>query len=159
MIKKILDVCCGAKSFYFDKNTPSVTTLDIRQEVVQLHDRIVSISPNMVADFRALPFEDETFYHVIFDPPHLYRAGCKSFLGVKYGVLNPKTWREDIQKGFSECFRVLKNNGTLVFKWNEYQIPVGEILQLAPTQPIYGHRSGKRSLTHWLVFIKSDNND
>lgn len=32
-----------------------------------------------VLDFRALPYPDESFYLVAFDPPHLVRAGRKSW--------------------------------------------------------------------------------
>ena len=36
-------------------------------------------------------------------------------------------WKDMIKKGFQECFRVLKPNGTLIFKWNECRIPIKEI--------------------------------
>lgn len=45
-----------------------------------------------------------------------------------------------------------KFKGELV--WNEYQIPVKEVLALTPVKPLIGHRSGKQSKTHWLVFMK-----
>lgn len=41
-----------------------------------------------------------------------------------------------------------------VFKWNETQIKVSEILKLAPQQPLFGNTSGKRAGTHWMVFMK-----
>lgn len=62
--------------------------------------------------------------------------------------------QHDLRKGFSECFRVLKTNGTLIFKWNETDIPVKEILALTEYKPLFGHISGKRSNTHWISFIK-----
>ncbi|BDQ51061.1 hypothetical protein EfsSVR2281_28720 [Enterococcus faecalis] len=55
------------------------------------------------------------------------------------------------KKGFSECMRVLKPNGTLVFKWNEDQIKLSEILSIIDYEPLYGN---KRAKTHWLVFMK-----
>ena len=73
-------------------------------------------------------------------------------LARKYGKLNEKTWKEDIQKGFHECMRVLKPNGTLVFKWNEEQIKLSEILSTIDCEPLYGN---KRAKTHWLVFMKA----
>jgi hypothetical protein len=45
-------------------------------------------------------------------------------MAAKYGKLS-ESWREDISKGFAECFRVLYSDGVLVFKWNETQIKVG----------------------------------
>ena len=49
---------------------------------------------------------------------------------------------------------ILRPDGVLIFKWNETQVPVRDVLALTPTQPIFGHHSGKRAQTHWLVFIK-----
>jgi len=97
-----------------------------------------------------MPFEDNSFYLVVFDPPHLVRAGEESWLAKKYGVLGPN-WKEDIRQGFQECLRVLKPNGVLIFKWNEEQIKLGDILRIIEKKPLFGNR---RSKTHWLVFMK-----
>lgn len=105
-------------------------------------------------DFRDLPYADGAFKLVVFDPPHLVRAGPKSWLAAKYGKLSAD-WRDDIRKGFGECFRVLEPHGVLVFKWNETQIKVREILALTEYAPLFGHVSGKRAATHWLCFMKS----
>lgn len=59
-----------------------------------------------------------------------------------------------LAKGFKECFRVLKPGGFLIFKWNETDIKVSEVLKLTPEKPIFGHISGKRSNTHWICFMK-----
>jgi ubiquinone/menaquinone biosynthesis C-methylase UbiE len=75
-------------------------------------------------------------------------------MALKYGLLNKSTWRDDIQKGFSECFRVLKKRGVLVFKWNETDIATSDIVSLAGRAPLFGHRSGRQQKTHWLVFMK-----
>lgn len=152
----ILDMCCGSRMFWFDKQDPRAVFSDIRSEEHTLCDgRALEIKPDVVADFRNLPFDDESFNLVVFDPPHLERCGPNGWQGKKYGILNKDTWREDLAAGFSEAFRVLKTNGVLVFKWNEIQIPVGKILELTEQKPAFGHRSGKRSDTHWICFIKS----
>ena len=49
--------------------------------------------------------------------------------------------------------RVLKINGTLIFKWNEEQIKLKDVLDCFDKNPLFGN---KRSKTHWLVFIKED---
>lgn len=59
-----------------------------------------------------------------------------------------------IKDGFAECFRVLKPNGTLIFKWNETQILTKDILALTDQKPVVGHISGKRANTHWVCFLK-----
>lgn len=148
---RILDATCGSRMIHFNKNNPDVLYMDNRHLDTFLCDgRALNINPDVLADFRDMPFEDNNFYLVVFDPPHLLKAGKNSWLAKKYGVLE-ETWREDISQGFKECMRVLKPNGTLIFKWNEEQIKLGELLEVLPQKPLFGNR---RSKTHWLVFIK-----
>lgn len=119
---RILDACCGSRMFWFDKENPNVTYMDIRQEYEELETgHVVDVNPDVVGDFRNMPFEDDAFDMVVFDPPHLIHAGENSWLAKKYGKLD-ELWPEDIRQGFAECMRVLKPNGSLIFKWNEDQI-------------------------------------
>lgn len=149
--KPILDVCCGGKMFYFDKTNENVLFCDKRQIKTNLCDgRKFEVNPDMICDFTNLPFENETFYHIVFDPPHLKNIGENSYMAIKYGKLN-EDWETVIKQGFNECMRVLKPYGTLVFKWNEGQIKLKEILNVIDYQPLYGNRRAK---THWLVFVK-----
>jgi len=145
-----------------DKENPDVVFGDIREEVITVNDRshgkqdgtrTIRIEPDFLMDFRDLPFPDGSFSLVSFDPPHLERAGPKSWLAAKYGKLSDD-WRNDLRAGFNECLRVLKPDGVLVFKWNETQVKVKEVLDLAPIAPLFGHLSGRAGLTHWLVFMK-----
>lgn len=148
---RILDACCGSKMFWFDKSRVDTVYMDnCEREAILSDGRRLVVKPDIVADFRAMPFTDNTFSLVVFDPPHLIRAGRTSWLALKYGVLG-SDWREDLRKGFSECFRVLKLDGVLVFKWSEHQIPLREILALTDEKPLFGERRGK---THWMIFIK-----
>lgn len=150
-MKPILDVCCGSKMFYFDKNNPNAVFMDCRELEDTLCDgRKLEIKPDIIGDFRNIPFQDNTFHLVVFDPPHLIKVGDNSWLVKKYGKLTD-TWPSDIKRGFSECMRVLKPCGTLVFKWNEQQIKLSEILKSIDYKPIFGN---KRADTHWLVFMK-----
>ena len=151
-MKKILDACCGSKMFWFDKENENTVFMDNRSFKDTLCDgRALEIKPDIIGDFRHIPFEDETFYLVVFDPPHLLKAGENSWLAKKYGKLNLETWKSDLKKGFNECMRVLKSNGTLIFKWNEEQIKLNEILATVDFKPLFGN---KRAKTHWLVFMK-----
>lgn len=151
--KKILDVCCGSRMFWFDKHREDTIYMDNREFEDTLCDgRKLEVKPDIVADFRDIPFSDNSFKLVVFDPPHLLRVGENSWLAKKYGKLG-QDWREDIKKGFSECFRVLEHYGILVFKWNEEQIQLSEILKLTNARPLFGN---KRAKTHWLVFMKGD---
>lgn len=148
---RILDACCGSRMFWFDKQNQDTVYMDNRELTEELCDgRKLEVNPDVIADFRNMPFEDESFYLVVFDPPHLIKAGDDSWLAKKYGRLD-ELWQFDIQQGFNECMRVLKNNGTLIFKWNEDQIKTNEVLEAIGQRPLFGNR---RSKTHWMVFMK-----
>lgn len=142
--------------FWFDKKNPDVLFLDKREVSprVMSNGATFSVAPDEVRDFRDLGLPDESYSLVVFDPPHILNAGDKSFLATKYGYLEKDTWKDGITRGFAESFRVLKPDGVLVFKWNEMHIPLKEILALTPIAPLFGHRSGKASKTHWVVFMK-----
>lgn len=148
---RILDACCGSKMFWFNREHKDVVYADKRQLSTILCDgRSLTIKPDVQSDFKNLPFSNESFYLVVMDPPHLTKAGDNSWLSKKYGKLEPN-WQQDIKAGFEECWRVLKTNGTLIFKWNEDQIKLGQLLKHLPQQPLFGNQ---RSKTHWLVFMK-----
>lgn len=151
---RVLDACCGSRMFWFDREHEDVVFGDKRRETQTLCDgRTLRVEPDVLLDFTALEFADGTFKLVVFDPPHLHTAGEKSWMAAKYGKLSPD-WREDLKKGFAECLRVLDADGVLVFKWNETQVKIKEVLALAPIQPLFGHTTGRKGLTHWCVFMK-----
>lgn len=153
-MKTILDPCCGSRMFWFDKKDDRAVFTDKRSEQHTLCDgRELIIEPDMVMDFTDLQFDDEQFHMVVFDPPHLNKIGDSSWMAKKYGKLD-ETWPLMIKDGFAECFRVLKPNGTLIFKWNETQILTKDILALTDQKPVVGHISGKRANTHWVCFLK-----
>lgn len=156
----VLDACCGSRMFWFDRADDRAVFGDIRNETHDLQDksslggsRKLIVSPDQVLDFRNLPFADERFHLVVFDPPHLVQNGKNGWLAKKYGKLG-ECWREDIRAGFAECFRVLRPNGTLIFKWNEHEIKVSELLKLTDHKPLFGNRCGKTAKSHWIVFMK-----
>ena len=59
---------------------------------------------------------------------------------------------EDLAKGFKECMRVLKSNGTLIFKWSEAQISLSEILSCFDKEPLLMQKTSRTS--HFCVFYK-----
>lgn len=155
--KLILDACCGSRMFWFDKHNPLALFVDKRSEIVTAKDRdkirTIEVKPDIIADFTNLPFEDSSFYMVVFDPPHLKTLGKTSWMAKKYGRL-PDNWQEMIKSGFDECMRVLKPYGTLVFKWNESEIKAAEVLSVIPFKPLFGHTIGRQSKTIWMCFMK-----
>ena len=150
----ILDACCGSKMFWFDKNHPLAISADIRNEEHTLCDgRSLEIKPDMQIDFTAMPFDTGSFKLVVFDPPHMTSLGKNSWMAKKYGRLG-RTWRDDIKQGFDECMRVLDTHGVLIFKWNEHDVKLKEVLQVINTPPLFGHTTGRQSKTIWLCFMK-----
>ena len=102
-----------------------------------------------------MPFSDNSFDLIVFDPPHLFHVGKDSVMKKQYGVLNSETWKEDIAKGMKECMRVLKDTGTLIFKWSEFNVGFQEVIKIIkPYRPLFGTRRGKRGETVWAVFVK-----
>lgn len=159
---RVLDPCCGSRMMWFDRAHPDVIFGDRRRESLTVTDnsrgnasgtRTIHIAPDALIDFRELPYADGAFKLVAFDPPHLVQAGPRSWLAAKYGKLSDN-WRDDLRAGFAECFRVLSNDGVLVFKWNETQVKLAQVLALTPHAPLFGNTSGKKAGTHWLVFMK-----
>lgn len=161
MEKKILDVTCGSRTIWFNKTHPAAVYCDSRREsytgiwksTKNDSERQCVIAPDIQCDFTDLPFADETFSLVVFDPPHLKHAGENAWLRKKYGVLG-EDWPKMLHDGFRECMRVLKPDGVLIFKWAETQIPAGEVWEAIGERPLFGHRSGKKSQTFWGCFMK-----
>lgn len=149
--KTILDACCGSRMFWHNKNHPKAVYLDNRDFEDTLCDgRTLKVHPDIVADFRNMPFRNNSFNLVIFDPPHLIRAGDNSWLYKKYGRLD-KNWQMSIKQGFDECMRVLRPDGTLIFKWAETQLTLKQVLDVIKSEPLIKHTKDK---THFLVFTK-----
>lgn len=150
-MKQVLDVCCGSRMFYFNKNDSRVSFNDIRQVDVKLCDgRRLLVQPDTKYDFRKLPYKDKSFKLVVFDPPHLVKAGNKSWLAQKYGVL-PEDWGKYIKEGFDECWRCLDNGGILLMKWSCNQIEAKKVLQAIEHTPLLGDKRGSK---RWFIFYK-----
>jgi tRNA1(Val) A37 N6-methylase TrmN6 len=159
--KKVLDVCCGPKGMWFDKQDERALYLDKRNKDYKIEPNAaypngttIKIRPDIVGDFTDIKQPDNSFWHIVFDPPHIPQDKITAVITKQYGNLTGE-WRGMLKKGFEECFRVLKPNGTLIFKWNECRIPLKEILKLTDKKPLYGHKSGKAMKTHWVAFIKN----
>lgn len=155
----VLDACCGSRMFWFDKADGRAVFHDKRDEECPIKPdaghpaRNLIVRPDVVGDFTDLQFPSDTFALVVFDPPHA-AFGNSSVMAKTYGTLVGVDWRDMLRQGFAECFRVLRPEGVLVFKWCECEIPVRDVLALTPEKPLFGHKSGKQSKTHWIAFLK-----
>ena len=80
--KKILDVTCGSRTIWFNKEHPATVYCNIREEELTgiwksgdgQAERKCIVKPDIKCDFTDHPFEDESFSLVVFDPPHLRYA-------------------------------------------------------------------------------------
>lgn len=158
MDKKILDVTCGARTIWFNKTHPAAIYCDKRREEYNhlwknAKNCCLKIEPDILCDFTAIPFPDDSFSLVVFDPPHLTGAKETAWLVKKYGKLGDN-WPQMLHDGFLECMRVLKPDGVLIFKWSEYDIPAEKVWRAIGQKPLFGHHSGKKSGTFWGCFMK-----
>jgi hypothetical protein len=156
--KFILDATAGFRMMWFNKHHPNCIYLEQRPEC----------EPDIIGDFRDLKqFADKTFRLVVFDPPHLIKKEVNNHNMVRrFGRLEPETWQFDLQKGFSECWRVLQDYGILLFKWCNFSVSTTDVLKLFPVAPllynIASHEQERiseiertRSLrTLWFCFMK-----
>lgn len=151
---RVLDVTCGGRMMWFDKLNDDAWFCDERKEYAGFLSQRPNfeVLPDEVCDFTDLPFDDESFYLIVFDPPHR-KTSKSSIIGKKYGSLKDE-WKNEIKRGFTECFRVLKTNGVLVFKWGEQTVHVSEVIKLSPKKPLFGHTTAKSGKTKWMTFIK-----
>lgn len=66
----VLDACCGSRMMWFNKQNELALFADKRKENAILCDgRALEINPDIQMDFTNMPFPDNTFHHVVFDPP------------------------------------------------------------------------------------------
>jgi len=166
----VLDATSGMRSIWHDENKYNKDTVycDIREKEEGWHgqpNRHDKIDPDVVADYRDLPFDDESFDLICWDPPHITtNRGMKQLSGYikqKYGALHAETWQTDIRCAFQELWRVLRPGGTLTFKFASNSIDFDCVLDELPRDPMYGTTTNKKNgyETRWFTFYKARNQD
>lgn len=158
----ILDMTAGLQEMWFTKWDKETIYLDKRKK---LPDGMLNPKYNnqplkitLQGDNSKLPFKDNIFDLVLFDPPHNI-GKWKGFYTDLYSILEPGKWQKHLYLSTREALRVLKYNGFLIFKWNNRDRSLQNILTLFPWDPLFGTNvSGKggnsRSRTYFVVFQK-----
>jgi len=94
-------------------------------------------------DWSFIPYEDNYFDMVLFDPPHIILreqnlgASGKLYrnLAEKYGHYETSIEAKiAITKAFDEIMRVLKPNGICIFKWCNIRMALSTIEKLIPSE-------------------------
>jgi len=126
-MNQVIDVCCGGKMWWYNKTRNGVLFMDKREiSPGSVKGENWSCQPDLIGDYRAIPFDDETFYKVVCDPPHKIK-GDSGIITTKYGFLG-QNWQDDLSKMFNECWRILKPGGSLIIKWADVDVPPRKIL-------------------------------
>jgi len=154
-MKDIIDLCCWWRMFRYDKNNPLVHFMDIRKlPSWSIKSRPnFTVDPDEIWDFRNIQHPDNTFKVVIMDPPHLRSLWDKSWMAMKYWKVSRER-KVDMELWFKEAMRVLQDRWILIFKRNDSEISVSEIVKIFPIKPSIWQRTWKNNKTIRLIYIK-----
>jgi hypothetical protein len=108
-----LDATASIRSYWRNRNAAGWIFLDIRREV----------RPDIRASNEFLPFKDQSFSKVFYDPPHMVAGRglwLNSLMKFRYGDLAKKS---DLVRNICEVnrefARILKPEGELLVKWSQ----------------------------------------
>lgn len=169
----ILDATAGNRTMWKHKKCEGIIYSDIEKNL--------KVKPTIFADNRQLPFRDETFSTIFFDPPHdigvddsdiltmgkfaLKEArATEKRLHTYYGLYYIKTVDDMIKLLYytqKEFMRILKYSGLLWLKWNDVAMQLNRVLAifadwkilLIIPQTSTSHTMGTKQ-TYWVCMIK-----
>lgn len=120
----ILDACIGGALMYDEwqkRLGDSFVSIDIRKgSYIQDSDKrwsakTLEVKPVVLADLKKLPFRDNVFDSIVFDPPH-FSCGINSFLRKYYGSWDHQEVKASLKAANVEFARVLRDGGQLLLK-------------------------------------------
>lgn len=160
---QVLDATCGGRQGWITKTYPHALYMDIRVRPPGFVEQRpnFSVLPEVRGDFATMPFEDDRFNMVYYDPPHVIRkeSNENSWVSQKYGTLLMENWKAVILDGLLDCWRVLCSGGCLIFKWSDVDEEGKQVIDMFPHKPLFGTRSGKDNNTIWYCFYKRKESD
>lgn len=143
---RILDITCGTRSIWFNKNHPCAVYVDIRPEV----------NPQVIADVTGLlPDGIRDISLVVFDPPHA-NFGKNGNMSKNYGHFTAEQIKGLISGAALQTYRVTKDGAFMAFKWNDHDTKLESVLELlAPYwEPLFGQKTSVRTMrastTYWV---------
>ena len=161
----VFDAFCSNGSTWIDKewfNSFTVVKNDIRNGEFLIGGRQkIIIEPNTsinmfefveeidIKYIKSCSFTNE-FDLIYLDPPHSLKT--TGIMNEKYTHL-PNDWMKTISNMFANTDRLANQKTTIILKWNENEIPIKEILNIAKSNNIYPLFGSKvRTKTYWIVF-------
>ncbi len=158
-MKPILDATAGNRALWPAKNPPNVVFMD--KEIG------LAMAPDLFATWQKLPFRDDVFSLVFFDPPHS-KFGLNSIHMNPLGHVakNGGTWWSSLETGWFGVFYKAQNefsrvSDILCFKWNTTSHSLEKVLMVFKAW-VETHRKNhssnmKRgaSETWWVTFTKN----
>ena len=117
---KILDACCGSRMFWFDKNESHTIFMDIRQETFEIHGKKVNVDPDVIGDFRDMPFEDNNNYDYPLQKPTKFASNLD--LGLKNDIIKQEIEWNKFSKSYNERSNIPQNLVIEIFTkvYNEF---------------------------------------
>lgn len=146
---KILDMTAGGRNIWLDKFCPDAVFVDHR----------VAMNPDVVADSTCLPFDNESFDLIVFDPPH-GNFGVGSNQSRLYGSYTLSEIREFMRGAAAEAHRVGRAEALMAFKWCNHDMRHDWALAILDPwwRALFGHvvsiRSRHASTSQWFMLSK-----
>jgi len=154
----MLDASAGNRMLWSNKNPPNTVFLD--------KNTLLKIPPDILGVWENLPFRDDVFDCVLFDPPHKFNRTS----GFWANPSSPNYYGADISRtklvtgifhGTREFLRIAKR---LCFKWSDDEISLARVLSLFPREweKIFHKEVDKNNahgnIIHYITFCRNSNN-
>jgi len=153
--KLILDSSAGNRMMWSNKNPPLTVFMD--------KETRLRTPPDVFGCWESLPFRDNAFRCVIFDPPHKFNRRSGFWADPEspnyYGAdIRREKLTSGIYHGTREFLRIAER---LCFKWSDDEISLQRILSLFPKEWAETYRRGDDKIrVHgntmwWITFLRS----
>ena len=158
-MKPMLDATAGNRMIWGKNKQQQINKVIFIDKEFRL-----AIPPDIFADHRHLPFRDDVFNCVIYDPPFQYDScpppwwNDPTNKGRWYGFYSSR--RETITMVAHAVREFLRVSKRLCLKWNDNDIPLWKILSLFRgwneiNRNEFYSKAGGTHKTYWVTFIKS----
>jgi len=114
-------------------------------------------NPDITADFRSMPFPDESFSQITYDPPYVVKGGRRTSTmedhQERYGMVNaptnPVEGQRLVNDGLAESARLLARGGVLLVKAQDY-VSSGRVHWGVDETTIFARSLGLRKVDQFL---------